>query len=365
MRQLAVLGLPGKMVRETIARIIPQLLPCDLVAFQHLDDSGNLADAWINFPEMLPALGVYLEYFHNAMEAEAHVTFDEFFRSTAAADRMHRNTGNYLESSLYNELYKSINFRYIMRTAFRDGEAARGCLMLSRGHGTKDFSDEEMRLSVSLAPYLTHALSAPAQSAEDCDTLETAEGLLICNGNGAIEFSSPQGRALLHDIAETSMTAATLSDRCQSWAFPQLRRLIGEARLLAGGKAASVPVIVKNNTRGKYVLRVWQMNSAAKTGAPDLYSVSIRRYIPVALRLLENPLVVAMPGREKQICLLLAEGLETKKIAQRTGLTPNTAISYIRALYQRLGINSRRDLVSRLVDPVGSMGAEPRGGSTE
>jgi DNA-binding CsgD family transcriptional regulator len=65
--------------------------------------------------------------------------------------------------------------------------------------------------------------------------------------------------------------------------------------------------------------------------------------------LLESETVIALPAREKAICLLLAQGLETKEIAGRLGLTINTTISYIRSLYQRLGIASRHELLARLL----------------
>jgi hypothetical protein len=60
LRQLAVLGLPGAMLHETIAAVMRRLVSCDLVAFQELDHAGNLAGAWINYPDMMPELGATL-----------------------------------------------------------------------------------------------------------------------------------------------------------------------------------------------------------------------------------------------------------------------------------------------------------------
>lgn len=337
------------MLHETVASVMRRLIACDLVAFQELDSAGNLAGAWINYPEMMQELSVYLERFHNALEAEAHITFDEFFRRGVAQDMMHRGTGDYLRSSLYNELYKGIDFRYIVRTAFREGDQARGCIMVSRGHHGVDFSAEALRLLREVAPYLTHAFSAPPIILADENTVETAEGQLICDATGKVEYVSAQGRRLLHDLAEVPMTAVTLSDHCLGWARPHLRRLIGEAAKLADGRPGDVPALTRVTVRGRYVMRVWRMSASpdARPG-PELYSVSVRRYIPLSLRLMESDTVMALPAREKAICLLLAQGLESKEIAVRLGLRLNTVISYIRSLYGRLGITGRRELVPRL-----------------
>lgn len=98
------------------------------------------------------------------------------------------------------------------------------------------------------------------------------------------------------------------------------------------------------------VIEINAAKVAAGDGTAGLYSVSIRRYVPLALRLLECPAVVTMPGREKQIALLLAEDRETREIADRLGLTINTVISNIRSLYGRLGIGGRGELIARLLD---------------
>jgi DNA-binding CsgD family transcriptional regulator len=350
LRQLAVLGLPGAMLHDTIATVMRRLVACDLVAFQELDHAGNLAGAWINYPDMMPELAVYLERFHNSLEAEAHITFAEFFGRGVEQDLMHRGTGDYLRSALYNELYRSIDFRYIVRTAFREEGTARGCIMVSRGHHRQDFSRESLRLLREAAPYLTHALSVPPTPVADSQTVETAEGQLICDRMGKVVYASSQGRALLHDLADVLMTSATLSDPCLDWATPHLRRLIVETAKLSEGRAGDVPALTRSTARGRYVMRAWRLGAAAEDSAStSLYSVSIRRYIPLALRLLESEVVIALPAREKAICLLLAQGLETKEIAARLGLKVNTTISYIRSLYQRLGIAGRNELLPRLL----------------
>jgi len=350
-RQLAVLGLPGEMVRDTLAEVIRRLLPCDLVLLMRIDGRGMLADAWINFPELLPQLGLYLEHFYNAREAEAHVTFGEFFRSTTAVDLLHSNPSHYLNSALYNEIYHLLDFRYIIRAALRDGPVARGCITLTRSHLAKDFSAQEMRLMEVVAPYLTHALHTPAVSGEVSNDTEVAEGTLICDAQGAVEYVTAQGRILLHEAAAVPLTAATLSDRCCSWASPLLVRMIEETRRLESGREGAVPVAVRSNRHGRYVLRAWRLGATVGSDARDPYTVAIRRYIPLALRLLRCPEVLMLPAREREVCLLLAQGLEIKEIARCCGITTHTAITYVRQIYQRLGINRRQDLVSRLVEP--------------
>jgi DNA-binding CsgD family transcriptional regulator len=354
LRQLSVLGLPGAMLREALAKAMRGLVPGDLVCFLHHDARYGLLDGWLNFPEMLPDFGRYLSEFHNGREAEAHLTFREFCRRGILIERMHASAeGDYLRSELYQTIYRPYDFRYSIRFALRVAGQTPCTVTVTRGHGTRDYTAEDMRRLLSAAPYLAHALDSAAGTGIERRTAETAEGLLICNGMGKVEYTSAEARALLHDLAEVPMTAATLTDRCLNWATPHLRRMIREATKLAEGRPGEVPALTRSTARGRYLMRVWRLQAGSDTTLSSrLYSVTIRRYIPLALRLLESEAVIALPAREKAICLLLAQGLETKEIAARLGLKVNTAISYIRGLYARLGISGRHMLLERLLPPT-------------
>jgi DNA-binding CsgD family transcriptional regulator len=353
LRQLAVLGLPGSMMRETLSQVMRRLVPGDLFCIIQHDNRFNPHEGWLNFPELLRDFGVYMTEFHNSREAEAHLTYREFCQRGMLIERMHSSIeGDWLHSGVYDAIYRPSDFRYAVRFALREAGLTRCSVTVTRGHKTRDYSAKDLRRLLAAAPYLTHILDTAVGSWTDRRTVETAEGQLICDAVGHVEYFSPQGRGLLHDIAEVPMTGATLSDPCIDWAKPHLKRLIGETEKLALGRSGEVPVLTRDTARGRYVIRVWRLGASVNTaGLPQLYSVSIRRYIPLALRLLESEVVIGLPAREKSICLMLAEGLESKEIAARLGLSPNTVISYIRSLYSRLGIAGRQELLAKLLPP--------------
>lgn len=351
LRQLAVLGLPGKMIRNALASVIQGLVANESVTILELDENANISDGWVSLPDILPSFGLYLEHFHNAREAEAYVTFHDFFRGAATIDLLHRGHGNLLGTEIYNEIWRSADTRYILRVALREGPRACAGIMLARGHGARDFNSGEIRLVESMAPYLTHALQAPGENCEDISNAEMAEGQLICGQSGKVEYATPQGRMLLHEAAEVPLTGASLSDKCCTWAMPLLKRLIGEAGRLKEGKPGGVPIAELKTACGKYTMRTWSMASTTGSGTPDLYIISIRRHIPFALKLMQCREIQAMSGREQQVCLFLAQGMETKMIARQLGISPNTVIHYIRAIFQQLDINSRHELLPRLFEP--------------
>ena len=48
--------------------------------------------------------------------------------------------------------------------------------------------------------------------------------------------------------------------------------------------------------------------------------------------------------REKQVVLLLLQGMTLRQVAPELGLTPSTVSTYSKAIYKKLGINSRAEL---------------------
>ena len=66
------------------------------------------------------------------------------------------------------------------------------------------------------------------------------------------------------------------------------------------------------------------------------------------LKLWRRPECLLLSGREIEVCLPLALGYSRAEIAERLGMSENTAINHCRNIYAKLGVQSRADLVEKL-----------------
>src|SRR5690606_35230949 len=63
--------------------------------------------------------------------------------------------------------------------------------------------------------------------------------------------------------------------------------------------------------------------------------------------------------REREIARLLVAGYSGVNVAAISGLSENTVRTYVRRLYQKLGVSNRADLVRKLMSPVESTSSGP------
>lgn len=66
--------------------------------------------------------------------------------------------------------------------------------------------------------------------------------------------------------------------------------------------------------------------------------------------------IEALPAAMREVAALALEGLDNAAIARRRGTSVRTVAKQIEAIYRRLGVGSRRELMARF-------GAGPMGGA--
>src|SRR5687767_5800804 len=63
----------------------------------------------------------------------------------------------------------------------------------------------------------------------------------------------------------------------------------------------------------------------------------------------QNALSRVLTARERQIALLIADGLKNASIASRLALSPATVATYVRRIQARLGLSSRQQITAWVV----------------
>ena len=123
----------------------------------------------------------------------------------------------------------------------------------------------------------------------------------------------------------------------------------GRARRIASGSpdAADAPALARARVQGASGRWLLVHGSALEGDESGRIAVVIEPAQPPEIA----PLIVAAYGlsqRERQIVELAVRGLSTKDIAGSLFLSPYTVQDYLKSVFEKVGVRSRRELVSRL-----------------
>jgi DNA-binding CsgD family transcriptional regulator len=211
-------------------------------------------------------------------------------------------------------------------------------VMISRCREDKDFSTGEKHAFAGLLPHLHHALTIPGDYA-GCWSEGEEQGLMLLDAHGAIRHQCSTAQALLFHAAQPS-ALEEISLRMKALA----------ARLLAifRGEQGAAPALWQHeNATGRYAFRAYWLNPLQP--GEGLIGVSVSRQMPLPLKLLRRMEALPLSPREREICLLLIQGLTYAAIAGKLCRSERTVISHAQNIFAKLGVVSRTELAGKLL----------------
>jgi DNA-binding CsgD family transcriptional regulator len=222
-----------------------------------------------------------------------------------------------------------------VRLLFTVGDAAWGLAQLNRLNGR--FSDDEKtwleRAAASIAPGLRRAMVAEPASSR---ALVRGPGIVLLDGAGRVVSATREAVEWLGELA----AELPMSD-------------VGDLRLPfhAHGFAARVRAAHEDGEpqiRSRLRTRrgVWLlMHAAVLEGTGQALIIEPAKSADVA------PLIVeayGLTGRELEVTRAIARGLTTAEIAAELYLSPHTVRDHVKALFEKVGVSSRGELVHRV-----------------
>jgi len=168
-----------------------------------------------------------------------------------------------------------------------------------------------------------------------------------------VRASSPRGASAYSDLTghiQCDKQAEELlrefwSDLADGAALPP------EIRGLADGAQASVPGVRRSLTMERAGERLRIEATAVGKGRTQLH---LWREM-LAQQAAAEGAEVALPGaadgltqREREVALLVADGLRSREVAERLGIASQTVKSHLKTIFDKLGVRNRVELARRL-----------------
>jgi DNA-binding CsgD family transcriptional regulator len=315
-----------------VARTLGQAVPFDGVCVLTIDPATLLPTDHV-IENGLPdsAMARYLEI--EIREPDVN-KFADLARSPARAASLSAATGGVLDRSRrHHELRGPNGFGDELRSAFVGDSRTWGAIVLLREAGAADFTAADARLVASLSALLAEGMRRALLLAAASDPRrggdEPEAGLLLLAGDESIAEANDAAAWWLDELGADPTPGAPL---------PLAIRTVGLQARAPGGEAVARARV--RTPSGRWLLvRGTMLGGAA--------AVMLEPARPPELA----PLIAdayALTARERVVTQLVAQGLSTSEIAGRLFLSPYTVQDHLKAIFEKVGVGTRGEVVARL-----------------
>jgi DNA-binding CsgD family transcriptional regulator len=253
--------------------------------------------------------------------------------------------GDFDRSVFYRHIWRPLKQHHFLEGLVRECDRPLGMIHLFRPKNDRPFNQYDAAELAHLLPHIAHGVTAfPGQ--DDIFVDSERHGYAIVDGSGRITHRSEAARKLLslagHALADVSCHAGDLSFA------PLFRKLAADACAIAVCREARPPVARRQNGWGRFVFRAYRLDAAGHPMS-GFALIAIEYHEPLRLRLLRGLRSFPLSAKEREVCFWVARGFSQTEIAQFLHVKPGTAKKYVDAVYLKLGIHNRYDLVLRIL----------------
>jgi DNA-binding CsgD family transcriptional regulator len=326
-------GLDADQVRAEVLARLPGVLTVDAAFFATVDPATVLFTSAYADEPLRAATEQFLtnEFGQDDVNQFAVLAGGpEPVRSLGQATR-----GEWASSPRYVEVMRPLGLGDELRAALLSNGRCWGVLCLHREDADSGFSDSEIQLVRRLAPHLAEALRRALRThpAEPDSVARVGPGVVVLDEAFRVESVTAEAEYWLEEIGAVGE-------------LPVAVRAVA-ARRHVDGQTARLKVKTR---RGE-----WLELQASELGEHGRTAVVIEPVPAAELGSLLLELHGLTPA-QRRVTELLLRGYSTRQIVERLCLSPHTVQEHVRASYDKVGVGSRRELVSVLLRGSASRG---------
>lgn len=344
--ELAGAGLPWEPYAHRVLDLLAGVVPYDTAAFATVDPATGLLTACVDRDMVGRDDAVFAR--HEYVEDSVNLIADLASRRVPVGVLGGEAGGDPGRSSRFREFFLPVlSLGHEVRAVLRSDGATWGAVALYRTVGGPGFGPAETAFLADVAPVVARGLCAGlvvAQAGEDGSAGGAVDpegpAVLLVDGAGELTEATPAALAALAALGappEGPLPMAVRTLIARAGAEPAARG--------AAGISVPAPRLRVRSPDGRwFTVRAARMTGAAGS---ERTVVSLEPSHPseVVSLLVE---ALGLTERETQVVRAVIEGRSTRQIADALHLSAYTVQDHLKAVFEKAGVRSRRELVARL-----------------
>lgn len=356
-RQLCCLGLGKEVIIPELLRILHSVIPSESNLFTGFGE--RMAPAYLISEYIVPeAVDVFVSEQERIFKPIIAGMSKWFSRHRVMPDPAAAYERFY-QSDFYHLVLRPSNQHYGLQALIRHNGIPTGSLQLFRPQRQRPFGDEDQRQFEQILSYVEYGMRAGNEIHTDYADSGQA-GMVVLTRLGKVVYISEQARLLLLLATHGVLPVGKQGLFNREIALPpEIGRICKNLDQIFRGMDTPPPVFFHTNPSGRFVFRAHWLQPPTANPDPDtagyhspdsgLIGVTIEHQEPLRLKLHRNLQGWRLSAREQEVCLALADGLSQTAIAARLHIGSQTVMTYVRRIYEKLGINSREELLKKLL----------------
>jgi len=338
---LCELALPGSELVTIAVDLMETIMAGTQFCFTRANNRYEVIDCYMRRPYPDHLALRYAQEFHDQREAEVGPTFSDMLRHRIELVNYSALGERFTRSALFQEIYLPMGLVHSARASVLGQTAVYGVLSCSRTNAKKPFSSTDEKKLLLMAQWLGAGLDREVKTesfrSETADSL--GEGLLLLDSTGRLLKGCPVGLRLLHE--------ATRANGAGQQPLPLGQRVLGELADQVCSDAVAAEKLIANH-RGQFGFRASVVRALGGERSAKVV-VQVRRQGSMASRLWLESARFGLSARERQMAVWMGLGWGYSEIGAHLHLTRNTVVSYVRRLYEKLGIALREQVLLKLL----------------
>jgi DNA-binding CsgD family transcriptional regulator len=322
---------------EEVSRRLREIVQFDGAAWFATDPATILATAPVRIENV--ETGQCESYWARECGVEDAMLYRDLARSPLGVASLYATTdGQPARSARYREFLAPQGYGDELRAAFRVGESTWGVVDLYRDRARSEFTPHEVEMVRTIVPAVGAALRSTA-TGSIAPPNAGGPGTALFDRSGSLLSLDEQAERLFQEIAGPEWAS-------QPTPMTPVFAVVARASAVQEGRDRGPATARLRLTSGRW-LSVHASCLRGPDGGPGPTALTIGPAKSAQLA----PIIVEAYGltaREQEITRAVARGLSNQEIAAERFLSPHTVRDHLKAVFAKVGVASRGELVAKL-----------------